>query len=359
VTVNDADRTYGAANPAFTASYDGFVLGQDADVLDGTLAFTTDATRRSNVGTYDVTAGGQSSGNYAISYVGGSLEIDPAALTVTVNDADRTYGAANPAFTASYDGFVLGQDADVLDGELVFTSTANATSPVGTYAVTAGGQTSDNYDISFVGGSLSLEAAALSVIANDATRLTGQPNPAFTASYEGFVLGEDESALGGTLAFFTSAGPDSPAGTYAITPGGLEGGNYAITFVDGALTVQPAAVGPDGRTGAPESLTGAVDPLRRGVPPLTPGDATFRTTQYDAPPAVSNTFALTYSLGEIVQLAPNGGTAAQGFVPAAGGGEEIEAGDCAGPINRGGDAAGCARQATAESFWTTTSEETN
>ncbi len=359
VSVNDADRSYGSANPAFTASYDGFVLGQDADVLDGTLAFTTDATRRSDVGTYAVTAGGQSSGNYAISYVGGSLEIDPAALTVSVNDADRSYGSANPAFTASYDGFVLGQDADVLDGDLVFTSDATATSPVGTYAVTAGGQTSDNYAISFVDGSLSLEAAALSVIADNAVRVTGEPNPAFTASYEGFVLGEDESALGGTLAFFTPAGPDSPAGTYTITPGGLEGGNYAITFVDGALSVQPAPVGPDGGTGAPESLTGAVDPLRRGVPPLTPGDATFRTTQYDAPPAVSNTFALTYSLGEIVQLAPTGGAAAQGFVPAAGGGEDIEAGDCSGPINRGADAAGCARQATAESFWTTTSEESN
>ena len=96
----------------------------------------------------------------------------------------------------------------------------------------------------------------------------------------------------------------------------------------------------------------------RGVPPLTPGDASFRTTVAEAPPALASPFALTYSLGEIVQLAPVGGAAAgaQGFVPAAGGtGAAPE--DCGGPVNRGAGDADCARQALAESYWTTTAEE--
>ena len=47
----DAARSYGAANPDFTARFDGFVLGEDAGDL-GALDFATDATRRSEVGGY-------------------------------------------------------------------------------------------------------------------------------------------------------------------------------------------------------------------------------------------------------------------------------------------------------------------
>jgi hypothetical protein len=42
--------------------------------------------------------------------------------------------------------------------------------------------------------------------------------------------------------FTTPADAGSPAGNYAVTPGGLTATNYAITFVPGMLTViSPAA----------------------------------------------------------------------------------------------------------------------
>jgi hypothetical protein len=43
--------------------------------------------------------------------------------------------------------------------------------------------------------------------------------------------------LGGTPTFSTKATTSSVPGTYAITPGGLTSGNYAITFVSATLTV--------------------------------------------------------------------------------------------------------------------------
>ena len=36
---------------------------------------------------------------------------------MTANDTSRTYGAANPDFTARFDGFVLGEDAGDLGGD--------------------------------------------------------------------------------------------------------------------------------------------------------------------------------------------------------------------------------------------------
>src|SRR5207253_5966683 len=50
--------------------------------------------------------------------------------------------------------------------------------------------------------------------------------PSFTVSYSGFVLGESNSALGGSLAFATSAITSSPVGSYSITPSGLTSANY-------------------------------------------------------------------------------------------------------------------------------------
>src|SRR4051812_41254716 len=66
------------------------------------------ATLASHVGTYAVTASGAASGNYAITYVAGTLTVTAASLTVTVNDSTKTYGQVNPSFSVSYGGFVNG-----------------------------------------------------------------------------------------------------------------------------------------------------------------------------------------------------------------------------------------------------------
>ena len=79
-------RTYGQANPALTASYSGFVLGQSSGVVSG-LTLTTSATASSPVGNYGIVPGGASAPNYSITYVDGTLAVTPALLTITANEA--------------------------------------------------------------------------------------------------------------------------------------------------------------------------------------------------------------------------------------------------------------------------------
>jgi len=55
------------------------------------------------------------------------------------------------------------------------------------------------------------------------------------------------------LAFATPATPLSAPGTYPITPSGVTSSNYAITFVDGALTVSIGTLTPPGVAGAVEA----------------------------------------------------------------------------------------------------------
>src|SRR5205807_287725 len=107
-----------------------------------------------------------------------TLTVTPAALTVTAGSASRVYGQANPAFAARYGGFVNGDSASSLGGSLTFSTTAGASSPAGSYAVTPGGLTSGNYRILFVGGTLTVAPAPLTVAADDATKVSGQANPA-------------------------------------------------------------------------------------------------------------------------------------------------------------------------------------
>ncbi|MQP66039.1 filamentous hemagglutinin N-terminal domain-containing protein [Niveispirillum sp. SYP-B3756] len=239
IRANDASRAYGAANPAFTARYDGLVNGDTASVVSG-LTLATSATASSGVGSYAITGSGATASNYTISYQAGALSITPAALTIRANDASRTYGAANPAFTARYDGLVNGDTASVVSG-LTLATSATAASGVGSYAITGSGATAANYSISYQAGALSITPAALTIRANDASRAYGAANPAFTARYDGLVNGDTASVVSG-LTLATNATASSGVGSYAITGSGATASNYTISYQAGALSITPAAL---------------------------------------------------------------------------------------------------------------------
>ena len=93
----------------------------------------------------------------------GSVPLSPFVETITPAQLSRRgqrqharRGAANPTFTVSYAGFVLGEDASVLVGDLVFSTPADASSPPGDYPITVGGLSAENYNISFVEGTLTV-----------------------------------------------------------------------------------------------------------------------------------------------------------------------------------------------------------
>jgi hypothetical protein len=82
------------------------------------------------------------------------MSISPVALTVTAESKTKPYGAADPAFTAAYAGFVNGETAAVLGGTLVFARAPGENA--GTYAITSSGLTSANYTITYLSGVLTI-----------------------------------------------------------------------------------------------------------------------------------------------------------------------------------------------------------
>ncbi|KAF2340448.1 MBG domain-containing protein, partial [Flavobacterium nitrogenifigens] len=163
---------------------------------------------------------GAAAPNYAITYADGTMSVTAASLTVTADDKSKTYGSANPALTVSYTGFVNGDTEASLTAAAVALTAATASSPVGTYVITAGGASSPNYSISYVEGTLTVGQASLTVTADDKSKTYGSANPTLTVSYSGFVNGDTEASLTTAAVASTLATASSPVGTYAITAGG-------------------------------------------------------------------------------------------------------------------------------------------
>ena len=189
-----------------------------------------------NADTYtaSITLGGQS---VSVQYT-----IDPKPITVTVDAVSRAYGDANPAFTAAApSGALVGSDTVASLG-LTLTSTAIATSNVGTYHVT-GTASNGNYAVTIYGtNKLTVTAKPITVTVDPATRAYGDENPAFTATAPSSALVGNDTVASLNLTLSSDATATSPVGKYDVT-GTANNGNYAVT-VKGtdALAVTQRAV---------------------------------------------------------------------------------------------------------------------
>ena len=123
------------------------------------MSLGTPATPSSPVASYTITAAGAADANYAITFVNGTLTIAPAPLTIKADDKSRPAGQPNPPLTATYTGFVNGDTVASLDSPVVLSTTANSTSPAGSYPITASGAADANYTITFVNGTLTVTSA--------------------------------------------------------------------------------------------------------------------------------------------------------------------------------------------------------
>jgi hypothetical protein len=227
---SDLTKVYNGVSQSVSGfSASGLVNGETISVLDGVSAIGTGT----NAGTYTVTASGTDE-NYNLTFENGSLVIAKAAATVTANSDTKTYnGLAQSVsgFTAA--GLVNNETASVLSG--VSGASASGTN-AGTYTTTLAG-TDENYNLTFVDGSLVINKADATVTAASDTKTyngLAQSVSGFTAA--GLVNNETTSVLSGVSGASASG---TNAGTYTTTLAGTDE-NYNLTFVDGSLVINKA-----------------------------------------------------------------------------------------------------------------------
>jgi gliding motility-associated-like protein len=237
---DDKSRSYGLTNPVFTISYTGFVSGDNASSITPPLATTT-AVPTSNVGTYAINLSGGTSTNYNFTLQSGTLTINPSPLTAKADDKTKSYGQANPTLTISYSGFLNTDNAASIT-EPTITTTATASTGVGSVPIILSGGSAVNYSILLQNGTLTISKTILTIKADDKSRIYGQANPANSITYSGFVNGENASSITPPTISGPSATSLSNVGNYPISLSGGLAANYSLNLQPGTLTITKAVL---------------------------------------------------------------------------------------------------------------------
>ena len=303
ITVNNFTRPYGAANPTFTGTISGIVSGETILV-----AYSSTATITSPVGNYPIIAtltpvGTTKLSNYTVINTPGTLTITRISITVTVLNATRQYGQANPPFNSTTLGVTNGNtisggtvNGDVLT--IAYSSLATITSPAGSYPINAtiSGTNAGNYNITIIPGTLTVTQATLTITVGNATRTYGTPNPPFTSTFSGALNGDTF-----TNTYSTPATIASPVGSYPIndTIGGPAANNYTVNVTLGTLTITPTSVAVNVAANNANRPYGAADPtFTSTVTGALNGDTfiiTYITTDTPASPIGTYTIIPTVS----------------------------------------------------------------
>jgi hypothetical protein len=262
VVPDDQQMNYGATPPSFTAQYQGFLSGDNAtNSLTGSLTCDTQPSASSGLdaGTYPIVCGGLTSTKYDIQYAQGTLTVFPDPVKVSASKASMTYGGLLPTPAETDTGFA-GSDTFASLGGTCAIDPALTSPPVGDApgAITCGGITSSDYDVTYVPATLSVTPAPLTITASSASMVYGGAVPAITASISGLVNGDTARALGPALSCSTVATPASDAGhSYGTSCSGAADPNYAITYSPGSVSVTQA---PLTVTASSEKSTFGMDP---------------------------------------------------------------------------------------------------
>lgn len=204
----------------------------------------TSSPEYTNAGTYKIYFKVVDNSNGAEEKGSVTLTINKKAVEIKVNDVTITYGET-PKFECTVTGLVEGEN---LSGEAVY---SGAGTDAGDYEISVSGLTaSDNYNVSFVPGTLTINKKTAEVawsIAESYVYNDGQTLP--TATYEGKTANLIFTKDGKACEF-------KNAGTYTVTI--ADDNNYDLT---GSETTKTIVINKAKYTAAPElSLTGTYAP---------------------------------------------------------------------------------------------------
>lgn len=169
--------------------------------------------------------------------------VKPAKVTVKVTNINREYGEENPKFNISYSGFVNGENESVITSTPTISTTATKTSYVGEYPIMISGGSAKNYEFVYEPGVLTVTKAPLSAKVNDATKVYGSQNPAFTIDYYGLKNNESTPAWTTNPTFQTDATQASGVGAYTVKAVNGVPVNYNLGEITaGTLNITPASL---------------------------------------------------------------------------------------------------------------------
>ena len=232
------------ANPTISLEYDthvyaGIELEPSVSINGGSIPsgeYIVTYSNHKNVGTATATVANKPGSNYYVTGGSVNFEITKASLTITAEAKSKEYGDDDPALTYTSEGLV---GTDAITGAL----SREAGEAIGTYAIYQNTVTaSSNYTITYTGADFTIAKKTLTITAKPQTITYGEEPTNNGVTYSGFAGTETKDVLTGELVYTYNYAQYDNAGDYDITPSGLTGDNYDITYNNGTLTVNPKEV---------------------------------------------------------------------------------------------------------------------
>ena len=254
VTANTTTVTLTAASD--TKTYDGTPLTNSTVTAAGLPAgFTVEATAsgsQTNAGTganvvnagYIIrnAAGEDKTADFAeVTKVAGTLTVNPKAATITAHDANKTYGEADPSFTATVTGAVNGET-------IAYTLSRTTGENVGTYEITVTPGNNPNYQLTPHNAEFTIQSRPITVsVQNRTVNFNGSEQFGNTIyTFSNLLAGHTA-----TITYSPSHGTEVDTynnGTYDNASLSVMSGNENVTnnynlttATIGKLTIEPAA----------------------------------------------------------------------------------------------------------------------
>lgn len=242
--------TYNGKAQAPNATAEGLLNNDECNIIIDSVM---------NVGKYSAEAIDLTNVNYKLpeNRDGPDFEITKAPLTVTAKNATIAYGDEPSNAGVEYSGFVGDDNENDLNDSIVFNYDYAQFDKVGKYVIIPGGLSSDNYDITFVKGELTVEPKEISIAWSDASLIYNGSEQIPMATANG-VENSDEC-------IFTVTGAATKVGKYTAKVTDLSNENYKLpaTGLEQAFEI----------TKAPLKITALNDTIVYGDEPASAGIA--------------------------------------------------------------------------------------
>jgi len=234
ISIDSYDFTYDATEKQVALNTSKLDSNVEIDEISGNVA--------KNAGTHTITITfnyvGQSANYNRVVPMELTWKIKQANLIVTANNATIAYGDEGENDGVEYSGFVASEDESVLTGTLSYQYVDyEVGSSVGTYAIIPTGLSSNNYNIQFAEGLLTVEKAELVIKANDHSITYNQPASHNGVTSTGLKAGDVLTDLNGEIEYSYNYNVGDNVGDYVITISGLSSDNYNISYQTGKLIV--------------------------------------------------------------------------------------------------------------------------
>ena len=245
----------------YKMSVDGYVklyyTKEDGDYLD---IYDGNSTSAKRLGRFKNTGGNSGSQTKTVTAVGSSNQMllhfvsdeccyvskgGGVYLTVSMTKSLASPDIAVAIEDQPYTSNKICPEINITDGEkplklgLDYTTKCTNNVSIGTANMTITGR---GYYFGEIKKQFNITKAPLIITAKNKSIIYGDKPANAGVEYAGFLGGDNENSLSGSIVFSYDYAQYDKVGEYAITPSGLTADHYEITFVDGKLTVEPKEI---------------------------------------------------------------------------------------------------------------------